>query len=59
MAMHPRAAGGAAGKSADIDAIESGDAGIGISLVRIGKTLWRPELARWRPIVTAMNIKID
>lgn len=42
MAPHPKPA------SADVDAIESGDAGIGISLVRIGKIMARPELAKWR-----------
>jgi ATP-binding cassette subfamily B protein len=50
MAMHPGRP--AAGKGAvDADAIETGDAGIGVSLARIGKTLWRPELARWRPLM--------
>jgi ATP-binding cassette subfamily B protein len=45
MATHPKAA------STDVDAIESGDAGIGVSLVRIGKILSRPELAKWRPVM--------
>ncbi len=45
MATHPKAA------SADVDAIESGDAGIGISLVRIGKIMARPELAKWRLVM--------
>jgi len=45
MARHPKAA------SADVDAIESGDAGIGISLVRIGKIMARPELAKWRLVM--------
>jgi ABC-type transport system involved in Fe-S cluster assembly fused permease/ATPase subunit len=45
MAPHPKAA------SADVDAIESGDAGIGISLVRIGKIMARPELAKWRLVM--------
>ncbi len=47
MATHPRAA------STDVDAIESGDAGIGISLVRIGKIMGRKELAKWRPMMAA------
>ncbi len=42
MAMHPKAA------STDVDSIESGDAGIGVSLVRIGKILARKEMAKWR-----------
>ncbi len=45
MATHPKAA------TADVDAIESGDAGIGISLARIGKILARKELAKWRPVM--------
>jgi ABC-type transport system involved in Fe-S cluster assembly fused permease/ATPase subunit len=45
MVRHPKAA------SADVDAIESGDAGIGISLVRIGKIMARPELAKWRLVM--------
>ena len=45
MAPHSKAA------STDVDAIESGDAGIGVSLVRIGKILSRPELAKWRPVM--------
>src|SRR5690606_16848423 len=36
---------------ADVDAIESRDAGISSSLVRIGQILARPELARWRPLM--------
>ncbi len=36
---------------ADIDAIESRDAGVGSSLVRIGRILARPELKRWRPMM--------
>ena len=35
----------------DVDAIESGDAGIGVSLARIGKIMSRPELKRWRPVM--------
>jgi ATP-binding cassette subfamily B protein len=38
-------------RSTDIDAIESRDAGVGASLLRIGKILARPELARWRPLM--------
>ncbi len=49
MAMHPRAAAG--GKSADVDAIETGDAGIWVSLARIGKVMLKPELAKWRPLL--------
>ncbi|MDP3739151.1 MAG: ABC transporter ATP-binding protein/permease [Hyphomonadaceae bacterium] len=45
MAMHPKAA------ATDVDAIETGKAGIGISLVRIGQILARPELAKWRPLM--------
>ena len=45
MAMHPHSA------PTDVDAIESGDAGLGISLYRIGKTLGRKELAKWRPVM--------
>ncbi len=37
----------------DVDAIESGDAGLGVSLLRIGKILARPELAKWRPLMAA------
>jgi ATP-binding cassette, subfamily B, heavy metal transporter len=55
MARHesPKAApkAGAAAPSADVDAIETGKAGIGISLVRIGQILARPELAKWRPLM--------
>ncbi|HEX5008110.1 MAG TPA: metal ABC transporter permease, partial [Hyphomonadaceae bacterium] len=36
-------------KSTDIDAIESRDAGLGVSLFRIGQILARPDLKRWRP----------
>jgi len=43
--------GSPANKGADVDAIESGDAGIGVSLVRIGKILGRKELAKWRPLM--------
>ncbi|MDZ4762201.1 MAG: ABC transporter ATP-binding protein/permease [Alphaproteobacteria bacterium] len=37
--------------SIDIDAIESRDAGLGVSLWRIGEILARPELRRWRPMM--------
>jgi len=50
MATHPRA------PSTDVDAIESGDAGIGASLVRIGKIMTRPELSKWRPLMVAALI---
>jgi ABC-type transport system involved in Fe-S cluster assembly fused permease/ATPase subunit len=36
-------------KGTDIDAIESRDAGLGVSMLRIGQILARPELRRWRP----------
>jgi ABC-type transport system involved in Fe-S cluster assembly fused permease/ATPase subunit len=36
-------------KGTDIDAIESRDAGLGVSIWRIGQILARPELRRWRP----------
>jgi ATP-binding cassette, subfamily B, heavy metal transporter len=36
-------------KSTDIDAIESRDAGLGVSILRIGQILARPDLRRWRP----------
>jgi ABC-type transport system involved in Fe-S cluster assembly fused permease/ATPase subunit len=36
-------------KGTDIDAIESRDAGLGVSMLRIGQILARPELTRWRP----------
>jgi ATP-binding cassette subfamily B protein len=45
MAHQPKTA------SVDVDAIESGKAGIAISLVRIGQILARPELAKWRPLM--------
>jgi ATP-binding cassette, subfamily B, heavy metal transporter len=38
-------------QTADVDAIETGKAGIAISLVRIGQILARPELAKWRPLM--------
>jgi ATP-binding cassette subfamily B protein len=47
MASHPHA------KSTDVDSIESGDAGLGVSLARIGKVLARKELAKWRPLMAA------
>jgi ATP-binding cassette, subfamily B, heavy metal transporter len=40
-------------KSTDIDAIESRDAGLGVSMWRIGQILARPELKRWRPAMAA------
>jgi ABC-type transport system involved in Fe-S cluster assembly fused permease/ATPase subunit len=46
MAMHSRAS-----ASTDIDAIETGDAGLGASLVRIGKIMTRRELAKWRLVM--------
>src|SRR5262245_31471472 len=50
MAPHAKAA------AADVDAIESGDAGIGISLARIGVIMARPELAKWRWVMAAALI---
>ncbi|WP_300378711.1 ABC transporter ATP-binding protein/permease [Henriciella sp.] len=38
-----------ADKSAD--PIESADGGLGASILRILKLLWRPELAKWRPVM--------
>lgn len=35
----------------DHDKIESADGGIGVSILRILKLLWRPELAKWRPVM--------
>jgi ATP-binding cassette subfamily B protein len=49
MAHQPKAAAGAA--QGDVDAIEAGKVGIASSLVRIGKILARPELAKWRPLM--------
>jgi ATP-binding cassette subfamily B protein len=49
MAHQPKTASGPA--PGDVDAIESGKAGIAISLVRIGQILARPELAKWRPLM--------
>ena len=43
MAMHPHAK-----NSSDVDGLETGDAGIGVSLARIGRIMARPELKRWR-----------
>lgn len=49
MATHPHAA-----KSpSDVDGLETGDAGIGISLARIGRIMARPELKRWRLVMVA------
>src|SRR5690349_20460765 len=59
MARHesPKAAPkGASAQTADVDAIETGKAGIGISLVRIGQILARPELAKWRPVMAVALI---
>jgi len=43
MAMHPHAK-----SPQDVDGLETGDAGLGVSLARIGKIMARPELKRWR-----------
>ncbi|MEM1086312.1 MAG: ABC transporter ATP-binding protein/permease [Pseudomonadota bacterium] len=34
----------------DTDRIESADGGLWVSIVRILKLLWRPEMSKWRPI---------
>lgn len=53
MATHPRAASG------DVDAIETGDAGLGASLLRIGKIMARPQLKRWRLVMlTALALTL-
>ncbi|MEM7491773.1 MAG: ABC transporter ATP-binding protein/permease [Pseudomonadota bacterium] len=36
--------------STDTDRIESADGGLWVSIVRILKLLWRPEMTKWRPI---------
>jgi ABC-type transport system involved in Fe-S cluster assembly fused permease/ATPase subunit len=46
MATHPRAA-----SATDIDAIETGDAGLGTSMARIGKIMARPQLKKWRLVM--------
>lgn len=57
MAIHPRPAPPA--HAGDVDAIESRDGGVGVSLVRIGRILARPELAKWRPLmVTALLLTL-
>ncbi len=48
MAMHPHAK-----SPQDVDGLETGDAGLGISLARIGKIMARPELKRWRLVMLA------
>lgn len=48
MAMHPHAK-----SPSDVDGLETGDAGLGISLARIGKIMARPELKRWRLVMVA------
>ncbi len=46
MARHPHAS-----AATDVDAIETGDAGLGKSLARIGGIMARPELKRWRLVM--------
>jgi ATP-binding cassette subfamily B protein len=46
MAIHPRAA-----SASDVDAIETGDAGLGTSLARIGQIMARPQLKKWRLVM--------
>lgn len=48
MARHAHSA-----STTDVDAIESGDAGIGVSMARIGRIMARPELKRWRLVMLA------
>ncbi len=48
MAMHPHAK-----SPQDVDGLETGDAGLGVSLARIGKIMARPELKRWRLVMVA------
>lgn len=48
MARHARAS-----NSSDVDAIEAGGAGLGVSLARIGRIMARPELKQWRPVMLA------
>ena len=50
MAMHPHAH---AKSPSDIDGLETGDAGLGVSLARIGQIMARPELKRWRLVMLA------
>ena len=50
MAMHPHAH---AKSPSDIDGLETGDAGLGVSLARIGGIMARPELKRWRLVMLA------
>ena len=42
---------GHAAPETDNDKIESADGGLGASIKRILKLLWRPELAKWRPVM--------
>lgn len=46
MAMHPHVK-----SHSDVDGLETGDAGIGVSMARIGKIMARPELKRWRLVM--------
>ena len=50
MAMHPHAH---AKSPSDVDGLETGDAGLGVSLARIGGIMARPELKRWRLVMLA------
>lgn len=49
--MSPRGHGHGGPAGPDNDAIESREAGLGASLLRIGQILARPELKRWRPLM--------
>ncbi len=48
MAMHPHPK-----SPSDVDGLETGDAGIGVSMSRIGRIMARPELKRWRLVMLA------
>ena len=39
------------GSDSGTDRIDSADGGLGASILRILKLLWRPELAKWRPVM--------
>lgn len=45
MARHPSSS------ATDVDGLETGDAGLGKSLVRIGQIMGRPQLKKWRPVM--------
>ncbi|RYG36714.1 MAG: ABC transporter ATP-binding protein/permease [Burkholderiales bacterium] len=45
MARHPSSS------ATDVDGLETGDAGLSKSLVRIGQIMGRPQLKKWRPVM--------